>query len=702
MSGLRHIFVESGGRDHQKLNLRELATLLNQICTLSLIEVEAWYEPEAKNQAAIARWRIQQEEAKLEEVRRARLRQGRLVEDQIMQDGTEWEPHYSNDSYEVEQDEGDVHRDEPSERQAQSASASSSGRGGRDGWRRTPSFIQTKRSPVNQEEGMEVNGRLKTEKNRTLAAQQLGLLIEDVTFTIAKQCDAARFIRRNQNKEDAVQIMIERLDTLTSILETLSQAGYSDASVVAWMLNSCEAVFVWLNESGDVSGDRFQAVADATRMMHSCVSMSISPRSSWLIAVEALTLPALNLTTEDVILPEGYDAMICMLCSSMGALKHRPSQSYLRSLCEASGQCIMQGNLSLGEVASLVRGLVDLGCRVPQTVSLKWLQSLESSTSALLMENSSTAEDIVNLLDAIASLTSPSSSSLQSLTSLLDVVMLQEDGGDEYEDDYFSDPIQPDQGPIGSTGTPYTPGAVWLDALYSAVQQCTFSVTQQIALVSSLNSLRCRPNGQWLDEMLVKSRRRLAAADAQQLADLIGSLTSLRFKASEGWLQFWLSEVFHKLPYASPSQCCLMLRCLARLNHRPPRLWMEELSSQLQGRLHQFNASQLSDMAVATVQLGLKPTEPFLQEFERVCDGSMIEKCSGAELTGLAWALAQMSWRPQVSWTYSFVLSAYKRLDSFNSQQLGVLFEALPKISPQLTSLDELVQIVATENHKRG
>ena len=52
----------------------------------------------------------------------------------------------------------------------------------------------------------------------------------------------------------------------------------------------------------------------------------------------------------------------------------------------------------------------------------------------------------------------------------------------------------------------------------------------------------------------------------------------------------------------------------------------------------------------------------------------------------------------QVSWLYSYVLAAYGRLDSFDAVQLGVLFNALPTISPYPAWLDELVQIAASES----
>ena len=46
----------------------------------------------------------------------------------------------------------------------------------------------------------------------------------------------------------------------------------------------------------------------------------------------------------------------------------------------------------------------------------------------------------------------------------------------------------------------------------------------------------------------------------------------------------------------------------------------------------------------------------------------------------------------------SYVLAAYGRLDNFDAMQLGVLFEALPAISPHPNWLDELIQICATES----
>ena len=44
------------------------------------------------------------------------------------------------------------------------------------------------------------------------------------------------------------------------------------------------------------------------------------------------------------------------------------------------------------------------------------------------------------------------------------------------------------------------------------------------------------------------------------------------------------------------------------------------------------------------------------------------------------------------------MLAAYGRLDNFDAAQLGVLFAALPAISPHPAWLDELVQICAAES----
>ena len=683
--------MDYGGRDHQRLDIGELSVLLQQICNLSKARLELWYEPESQFQSEMTKWHLQQEEERQEE----RQQREFDAEEQLMQDGTEWEQHNGNvDEFEEEQvEDGSI------ERPALVVSSTSSSSGRPRETSRRPPLIQTKRSFLHSKSEdihMELKWKLKSDMNRSRAARKLGQLIEDLAFTIARKCDARSFVNRHRQRKNAVKIMTQRLEALALVLENLSDVSYSDASVLSWMLNSSEAVLIWLHDSDISEAERMKITVLALKMARYCQSMLFSPRPSWLQAVESISLPAISTALDKR--DDQYLEMICMLSSSIGPFSqlHRPSQTWLRTLSDESQHNL--GSLSSIQITSLVKGLVDLGSRVPsQTLSLKWLQSLEEATSVALRGNSYSPEEIVILLDSIARITSPSSSSSQSSTSLLDVVMLQ-DGNESEDDDYFSDPTESAPQPT----SPYAPANNWLDSLYSAVSQHhTFTVPQQTKLVSGLNSLRCRPNGQWLNEMLVKSRRTLAAADAGELADLIDSLASLRFRASEGWLQYWLSAVFHKLPYASPAQCCLMVRCLAKLNHRPPRLWMEELSSQLQGRLHLFQPNQLSDIAVALVQLGLKPSESFLRELERVCDGSMIEKFSGAELTGLAWALAQMSWAPQVSWTYSFVLSAYKRLDSFNSQQLGVLFEALPKISPQLTSLDELVQIVASENQKR-
>ena len=96
---------------------------------------------------------------------------------------------------------------------------------------------------------MELKLKVESEINRSSAARKLGKLIEDLAFTISRKCDVAQFVNRNRKRDDAVQIMTQRLETLSIVLESLSGVTYSDASVLSWMLNSSEAVLVWLHNS---------------------------------------------------------------------------------------------------------------------------------------------------------------------------------------------------------------------------------------------------------------------------------------------------------------------------------------------------------------------------------------------------------------------------------------------------------------------
>lgn len=50
----------------------------------------------------------------------------------------------------------------------------------------------------------------------------------------------------------------------------------------------------------------------------------------------------------------------------------------------------------------------------------------------------------------------------------------------------------------------------------------------------------------------------------------------------------------------------------------------------------------------------------------------------------------QMKHQPAPGWLYSFMLAAYRQLDMFDAGQLGVVFEALPRVSPHPSWLDEV------------
>eukprot|EP00983_Pelagomonas_calceolata_P003999 130299-Pelagomonas_calceolata.AAC.2 len=49
-----------------------------------------------------------------------------------------------------------------------------------------------------------------------------------------------------------------------------------------------------------------------------------------------------------------------------------------------------------------------------------------------------------------------------------------------------------------------------------------------------------------------------------------------------------------------------------------------------------------------------------------------------------------MKHQPAPGWLYSFMLAAYRQLDMFDAMQLGIVFEALPRVSPHPSWLDEV------------
>jgi len=52
--------------------------------------------------------------------------------------------------------------------------------------------------------------------------------------------------------------------------------------------------------------------------------------------------------------------------------------------------------------------------------------------------------------------------------------------------------------------------------------------------------------------------------------------------------------------------------------------------------------------------------------------------------------VSQIKHQPAPGWLYSFMLAAYRQLDLFDAAQLGVVFEALPQVSPHPSWLDEV------------
>lgn len=49
-----------------------------------------------------------------------------------------------------------------------------------------------------------------------------------------------------------------------------------------------------------------------------------------------------------------------------------------------------------------------------------------------------------------------------------------------------------------------------------------------------------------------------------------------------------------------------------------------------------------------------------------------------------------MKHQPAPGWLYGFVRAAYRQLDTFDANQLLVVFDALPRLSPTPSWLDEV------------
>ncbi|KAF5830950.1 hypothetical protein DUNSADRAFT_13806 [Dunaliella salina] len=257
----------------------------------------------------------------------------------------------------------------------------------------------------------------------------------------------------------------------------------------------------------------------------------------------------------------------------------------------------------------------------------------------------------------------------------------------------------------GCAGMRHRPSGPWAAAYLSAVlpklRSYGIPELQMGSMASALARLNCRPDIGWLEECLAVSQRDLAGAGASQLVRLVSALAALRFRPGSAWMQLFLTVSFQRLAFYSPDQVVALLQAFARLGHRPQGLWLDELSSKVQARLQQFNGEQLAGMMGALARLRYTPDPDWLADFERASQSRLTTEISAGGLATIVWALAEMKHQPAPGWLYSFMLAAYRQLDLFDAMQLGIVFEALPRVSPHPSWLDELVQICATESSMR-
>jgi len=251
------------------------------------------------------------------------------------------------------------------------------------------------------------------------------------------------------------------------------------------------------------------------------------------------------------------------------------------------------------------------------------------------------------------------------------------------------------------------PDSAWLNEFYSACRTAlvddapgnALTVRMMASMALSLARLNCRPDIRWMDVCLMRSRVFLETAPAADLAQLVCSLAVLRYRPGDTWLQAFLMAAFQRLDSLSPEQTVSMLQALARLGQLPQTMFLDELTSKAQARLQQFSGEQLADLIAAMARMRYKASAEWLAAYETATQGRLASVSAGG-LTSMVWALAEMQHQPAVSWLYSFVLAAYGRLDAFDAGQLGVVFDALPRVSPTPTWLDELVQICASETSR--
>jgi hypothetical protein len=216
--------------------------------------------------------------------------------------------------------------------------------------------------------------------------------------------------------------------------------------------------------------------------------------------------------------------------------------------------------------------------------------------------------------------------------------------------------------------------------------------------MSSLAQLGHKPELRWLDTLLEELRPKLHSSSAADLAAVLAALAQLKARPQELWMREYLLASYRKLCFMSPQQLSSVLAALAQIRYHPERKWLDEFVARSIHRLQSFTGQQLVQCMHALARLNYTPSGAWLRGFEQHSN-SRLASLAPQELTQLLAALAQLPRQPAVdsSWLYSFVLAAYTHLDSFSSAQLADLFEALPKVAPSSSWLDELVQICAVE-----